>query len=573
MMTLVEKSAIMMPYTQRSTADPNEEENTMDQQGLTILYARLSNEDALDGERNSIQNQRSILTKYAEDHGFTNIKVLVDDGYTGTNFNRPGVQEGLRLVEEGKVSTWIVKDMSRFGRDYLQVGHYTELVFPSHDVRFIAINDGVDSSRGDNEFTPFRNLFNDFYAKDTSKKVRAVMRNRGTSGQHMGKPPYGYMEDPMRRGYWVVDPEAAKVVKRIFDLAMAGLGPCKIARVLEADNVLTARSHYASQKGKPLPAEPYAWKEASVEDILARMEYNGCTCNFKSYSKSYKLKKRIPNAEADMYIVQGTQEAIVPMEQWKRVQELRKNKRRNTKADHHGLFSGLLFCADCGSKLTFATCCTDSFRHDHYICSHYRSGHGDCTGHYIREDALAEIVLDRIRAVNEFVRVDVEGFEEEWLHCSQKEQERAIRENEKRIAQIRKRLADIDTLQSRIYEDSVLGNLSRERWQKMSRDYDAEQERLQLELEVLAESMEQQQDDVDAVAQFKRLAAKYLDVPELTPTIVNEYIQKIIVHAPEKDRGIRTQRIQIIFNFADVAMESPLNASAEIVTKRQAKTA
>ncbi len=377
----------------------------------------------------------------------------------------------------------------------------------------------------------------------------------------------------MRRGYWVVDPEAAKVVKRIFDLAMAGLGPCKIARVLEADNVLTARSHYASQKGKPLPAEPYAWKEASVEDILARMEYNGCTCNFKSYSKSYKLKKRIPNAEADMYIVQDTQEAIVPMEQWQRVQELRKNKRRNTKADHHGLFSGLLFCADCGSKLTFATCATDKYKHDHYICSRYRGGRGDCSGHYILEDALAEIVLDRIRAVNEFVRVDVEGFEEEWLHCSQKEQEREIRENEKRIAQIRKRIADIDTLQTRIYEDSVLGNLPRERLQKMSRDYDAEQERLKLELEVLEESVFQQQDEANAVEQFKRLAAKYLDVPELTPTIVNEYIQKIIVHAPEKDKGIRTQRIQIIFNFADAAMDSPLNASAEIVTNRQAKTA
>lgn len=327
----------------------------MDQQHITILYARLSNEDQLDGESNSIQNQRDILSKFAAEHGFQNTMVLVDDDYTGTNFNRPGVQEGLRLVEEGKVSTWIVKDMSRFGRDYLQVGHYTELVFPSHDVRFIAINDGVDSSRGDNEFTPFRNLFNDFYAKDTSKKVRAVLRNRGTSGQHMGKPPYGYMEDPNHRGYWLVDPEAGPVVKHIFDLAVAGLGPCRIARRLEDEQVLTSKSHYAKLKGKPLPAKPYAWHESSIEGIIDRMEYSGCTCNFKSKYKSYKLKKRIQNKGDDMYIVPATQEAIVQMEQWQRVQELRKNKRRMSKDNRQGLFSGLLYCADCGNKLTFAT--------------------------------------------------------------------------------------------------------------------------------------------------------------------------------------------------------------------------
>lgn len=306
---------------------------------------------------------------------------------------------------------------------------------------------------------------------------------------------------------------------------------------------------------------------------MDRMEYNGCTCNFKSYSKSYKLKKRIPNARDDMHIVENTQEAIVPMEQWRRVQELRKNKRRLTKADRQSLFSGLLYCADCGSKLTFATCATHDKFYDHYICSHYRSGRGDCSTHYIREDVLAQIVLERIRAVNEFVRTDVQGFEEEWLHCSQKEQERAIRENEKRMAQIRKRLDDIDTLQSRIYEDSVLGNLPRERWQKMSQDYEAEQERLKLELEVLEESVEQDCDDVDAVEQFRSLATKYLDVPELTPTIVNEYIQKIIVHAPERIDGVRTQRLQIVFNFANAEQDSLLNTEVAYTRKGQAKTA
>ena len=300
------------PCTTVLSADPHKKgENDVDQQKITILYCRLSNEDALDGESNSIANQRSILTKYAAERGFANIRVLVDDGYTGTNFNRPGVQEGLSLVEQGLVGTWIVKDMSRFGRDYLQVGRYTEIVFPSYDVRFIAVNDGVDSERGDNDFTPFRNLFNDFYAKDTSKKVRSVMKARGTSGKHMGKPPYGYRSDPQDKAHWILDEEAAPVVKRIFDLTIAGIGPCRIARILEADQVPTVKALYAMRKGKPAPERPCHWHEQSVVGILERMEYTGCVCNFKTYSKSYKLKKRIPNAKEDMFILPGTQEAIV----------------------------------------------------------------------------------------------------------------------------------------------------------------------------------------------------------------------------------------------------------------------
>ena len=292
------------PCTTILLADPHKKgENDVDQQKITILYCRLSNEDALDGESNSIANQRSILTRYAAERGFTNIRVLVDDGYTGTNFNRPGVQEGLSLVEQGLVGTWIVKDMSRFGRDYLQVGRYTEIVFPSYDVRFIAVNDGVDSERGDNDFTPFRNLFNDFYAKDTSKKVRSVMKARGISGKHMGKPPYGYLSDPQDKDHWILDEEAAPVVKRIFDMTIAGIGPCRIARILEADKVPTVKALYAMRKGKPVPERPCHWHEQSVVGILERMEYTGCVCNFKTYSKSYKLKKRIPNAKEDMFIV------------------------------------------------------------------------------------------------------------------------------------------------------------------------------------------------------------------------------------------------------------------------------
>ena len=523
----------------------------MDQQKITILYCRLSNEDLVDGESNSIANQRSILSSYAASHGFTNTRVLVDDGYTGTNFNRPGVQEGLALVEQGLVGTWIVKDMSRFGRDYLQVGRFTEIVFPSYDVRFIAVNDAVDSAKGDNDFTVIRNVFNDFYAKDTSKKVRAVMKAKGTSGKHLGGPPYGYRADPQDKNHWILDEDAAPVVKRIFDLTIAGVGPSRIARILEADEVLTVKALYAQQKGKPLPERPCHWIEQSVVNILERMEYTGCTCNFKTYSKSYKLKKRIPNALEDMFILPDTQEAIVPKEQWDRVQELRKHKRRMTKAERQGLFSGLVVCADCGSKLHFATCKNFEGRQDHYICAKYKSGRGTCSAHYIREDVLRDVVLERIRAVTEYIRADVEGFQEEWLMCRREEQEKSIREDKRRLEKAKKRLADIDKLITRIYEDMVLGNLSQERYQKMLEGYEAEQAALNNEVIGLEDWVATREEMEDNVDQFLALMEKYVDIPELTTTIVNEFIKQIIVYAPDKSSGKRTQKVKIVFNFLE----------------------
>lgn len=532
----------------------------LDQQKITILYCRLSNEDALDGESNSIQNQKEFLTRYAAEHGYTNLKILVDDGYTGTNFDRPGVQEGFALVKQGLVGCWLVKDLSRFGRDYLTVGQYTDIIFPSYDVRFIAVNDGVDSERGDSDgFAAIRNLFNEWYPRDTSKKVRVVFRQKGTSGKHLGKPPYGYRTDPADKDHWIIDEDAAPVVKRIFDLAIGGKGPEQIARILEQDKVLTTKALYAKQsenhpdpkKRKKMPERPYHWIGQSVVGILERMEYTGCTCNFKTYSKSYKLKKRIPNAIEDMCIFPDTQEAIVSQAQWDRVQELRKNKRRPTKAERQGLFSGLLFCPDCGNKLHFATCKSFDGKQDHYVCSSYKSGRGTCSAHYIREDVLRELVLERIRAVNAYIRQDVEGFQEEWLQCRRSDQERNIREDRKRVEQAKKRLADLDVLLSRLYEDFVLGDLNKERYKKMTADYEAEQEQLKLEIEVTEEWLETQETmsaDVDA---FVALTQKYVDVPELTPTIVNEYIKKIEVFAPDKSSGKRVQKVKIYFNFVD----------------------
>ena len=542
----------MEPCTTVLSADPQKKgDNNVDQQKITILYCRLSNEDLVDGESNSIANQRSILTSYAASHGFTNTKVLVDDGYTGTNFNRPGVQEGLALVEQGLVGTWIVKDMSRFGRDYLQVGRFTEIVFPSYDVRFIAVNDAVDSAKGDNDFTVIRNVFNDFYAKDTSKKVRAVMKAKGTSGKHLGGPPYGYRADPQDKNHWILDEDAAPIVKRIFDLTIAGVGPSRIARILEADEVLTVKALYARQKGKPLPERPCHWIEQSVVNILERMEYTGCTCNFKTHSKSYKLKKRIPNAVEDMFILPDTQEAIVPKEQWDRVQELRKHKRRMTKAERQGLFSGLVVCADCGSKLHFATCKNFEGRQDHYVCAKYKSGRGTCSAHYIREDVLRDVVLERIRAVTEYIRADVEGLQEEWLMCRREEQEKSIREDKRRLEKSKKRLADIDKLITRIYEDMVLGSLSQERYQKMLEGYEAEQAALNNEVIGLEDWVATREEMEDNVDQFLALLEKYVDIPELTTTIVNEFIKQIIVYAPDKSSGKRTQEVKIVFNFLE----------------------
>ena len=558
--------ATMEPCTTVLSADPHKKgDNNVDQQKITILYCRLSNEDLVDGESNSIANQRSILSSYAASHGFTNTRVLVDDGYTGTNFNRPGVQEGLALVEQGLVGTWIVKDMSRFGRDYLQVGRFTEIVFPSYDVRFIAVNDAVDSAKGDNDFTVIRNVFNDFYAKDTSKKVRAVMKAKGTSGKHLGGPPYGYRADPQDKNHWILDEDAAPIVKRIFDLTIAGVGPSRIARILEADRVLTVKALYAQQKGKPLPERPYHWIEQSVVNILERMEYTGCTCNFKTYSKSYKLKKRIPNALEDMFILPDTQEAIVPKEQWDRVQELRQHKRRMTKAERQGLFSGLVVCADCGSKLHFATCKNFDGRQDHYVCAKYKSGRGTCSAHYIREDVLRNVVLERIRAVTEYIRADVEGFQEDWLMCQREEQEKSIREDKRRLEKAKKRLADIDKLITRIYEDMVLGSLSQERYQKMLEGYEAEQTALNNEVIGLEDWVATREEMEDNVDQFLALMEKYVDIPELTTTIVNEFIKQIIVYAPDKSSGKRTQKVKIVFNFLE-EVEVP-EISEPVITK------
>ena len=525
--------------------------NTKYPDNITALYARLSQEDALDGESNSIANQKKILLKYATDNHFSHPTFFIDDGVSGVTFDRPGWNEMIRLAEAGKVQTVIVKDMSRMGRDYLKVGYYTESFFAERDIRYIAINDGVDSDKGDNDFTPFRNLFNDFYARDTSKKIRAVMRAKGNSGEHLcTNPPYGYMKDPADKKKWIVDEEAAEIVKRIFDLCIAGKGPMQIAKLLTAEHILTVKAHYAQRAGKTLPEKPYHWDPKSVAGILERPEYTGCTVNFKTYSKSHKLKKRLHNVPENQRIFPNTQPAIIDEQVFVRVQELRENKRRPAKqAERQGLFSGLLYCADCGSKLHFATGKNMTPQQDCYRCSRYKSNTGDCTMHFIREETLKLFVLQRIFDVTALFFDDAMAFEEAAKKQHFQEAEKEAQKRKREIAQAEKRIGELDRIFKRIYEDDISGTISHERFLKLSADYEAEQRELTEQIKTwreVVETFEQDRSDFDS---FAAIVRKYVGIRELTPTIVNEFVKKIIVHAPDKSSGHRRQKIELVWNF------------------------
>lgn len=440
----------------------------------------------------------------------------------------------IRLAEAGKVQTVIVKDMSRMGRDYLKVGYYTESFFAERDIRYIAINDGVDSDKGDNEFTPFRNLFNDFYSRDMSKKIRAVMRTKGNSGEHLcSNPPYGYTKDPADKKKWIVDEEAAEVVKRIFALCVDGKGPMQIAKALTADKVLTVKAYYAKRDGKPMPDNLYRWDYKSVAVILERPEYTGCTVNFKTYSKSHKLKKRLCNAPENYRIFPNTQSAIIDEKVWERVQELRANKRRPAKqAERQGLFSGLLYCADCGSKLHFATGKNMTPQQDCYRCAKYKSNTGDCTMHFIREETLKLFVLRRIFDVTALFFDNAGAFMEMARMQRFEEAEKEARKRKREIAQAEKHIAELDCIFKRIYEDDISGAISHERFLKLSAEYEAEQKELIEKVKADREMVSTYEQDREDFDNFAAVIRKYVGITELTPTIVNEFVKKTIRPRP-----------------------------------------
>jgi DNA invertase Pin-like site-specific DNA recombinase len=520
---------------------------------ITALYCRLSRDDELQGDSNSIVNQKKILNKYAEENGFRDIRFFVDDGISGTTFDRPGFNRMLEEIEAGNVSTVIIKDMSRFGRDYLKVGYYTEVLFPEMNVRFIAISDGVDSTKGDNEFTPFRNIINEWYAKDTSKKIRAVFRAKGQAGEHLcTNPPYGYMKDPDNPKQWIVDEEAAEVVKQIFKLCIAGYGPTQIARQLKESRVLMPSAYWLSKglnsAAKP-PDNPFAWVADTVADILGKKEYLGHTVNFKTYRKSYKSKKKVHNADEDQVVFENTHPAIIDQAQWARVQELRENKRRPTRLGKHNMFSGLLVCADCGAKLYFCTAKNYKPNQDYFVCSGSRKNTSDkCASHFIRSVVVEKLVLEHMQKTVRYVKEYEDSLFRLVSEKSTAEQKKELAGKRRAIIQGQNRMEELDRLFKRIYEDNVNGRISDERFEKLSAGYDAEHKDLQYKISAIqAELAEKEKKAID-VDSFLSTVRKYTDIQELTPTILNEFIEKILVHAPDRSGGKREQKVEICYN-------------------------
>ena len=444
------------------------------------------------------------------------------------------------------------KDMSRLGRDYLQVGMYTEIFFPEHDVHFIAVNDGVDSNQEDNEFTPFRNIINEWYAKDTSKKIRAVKRSKGMAGEHIGShPPYGYRKNPENKKEWIVDEEAAEVVREIFRLCVSGYGPTQIANMLTEREILCP-TYYALERGeKPrtvLPPHKYAWNGPVVAMILDRVDYLGHTVNFKTHNKSYKCHKKIKHTPDQWKVFEDTHEAIIDKETFEIVQKIRAGKRRPTRMGEMPMFSGLLYCADCGSKLTFHRKADEPAEKHHYICGNYRSNTSNCTMHYIRNVVVERIVLENLKEVIRYVSNYEDEFVRMVMDADVRQKNRELAQKKKKLIELQKRIGELDTIFQRIYEDNITGKLSDERFMKMSKGYEDEQHTLQAEADKIQNELQQEEKKSVDVKRFLAIVKKYTDLTELTPEILREFVDKIIVHAPDKSSGRRLQEIEIIYN-------------------------
>ena len=517
---------------------------------INACYTRLSQEDEQEGDSGSILNQRDFLLKYCKEQGLENVRFFSDDGYTGTNFDRPGFNELMNLVERGQVHTIIVKDHSRLGRNRLVVGALMERFTEDYGVRYIAVTDGIDSAKGLDDMVAVRELFNEFYPRDTSKKIRAVFTNKGNSGQRLcTQVPYGYKGDKYK---WDVDEEAAQVVREIFSLCIDGLGPMQIAKRLRAAQVLTPTA-YKLEKGFPVvghPREdPYEWDSKLVAKILERMEYTGCTVNFKGYKKSYKSKKRVQNPPDKWKVFPDTHPAIIDKETWERVQELRKNKRRPTKTGKQSMFSGLVYCADCGAKLHYCTTASFEDRQNHFRCANYKSNTGTCSAHFIREVVLADIVLEHLRQTVQYVQAHEAEFVQAVMDKSMADQKREVSQKRRELTQAERRISDLDVLFQRIYEDNISGKLSDERFSKLSQSYEDEQRTLSEKAKALHAELDKGQAQAVNVAQFIALVKKYNEIDTLTPALVNEFIERINVHAPDKSSGHRTQQIDIVYNF------------------------
>ena len=531
---------------------------------ITVVYCRLSQDDGLDGDSNSITNQKKILLDVVTRENLSNPILFVDDGFSGTNFDRPAISEALRLVENRQVSNFIVKDLSRLGRSYIKVGQLTEITFPSFDVRFIALNDGVDSNKPNESnsiFLPIKSLMDEMYAADTSKKIRAVVQSKARAGERVTvNPPYGYLKAPNNPKNWIVDPVASEVVKRIFQEAKSGKSLSEISKGLKNDKIFKPDRHRIEIGLKPISSSPnvetlpYFWTRETLSAILGREEYLGHTVNLRTRTKSYKDKRKVDNPKEDWLIFKNTHEAIIDQETFDIVRKMRNHKRSNqrykNRAGHENLFAGIVFCGTCGRKHYFCPQEKNGLNHDHYKCSGYRKPIDSCENpHYIQKSALIEIVSGKLRQTIQEIHFDQEAF---LKKLEQQSQAQFSKNNKRQRQQLQKdehRSKEIDSIIQKLYEDNLLGKISDERFVKLSQSYEEEQKQLQASISDLTEKLAQQQEDSLNISKFMARISKYTELPKLTVEIVNELIDKIVIQKPTGTKRDRIIQVDIYYNF------------------------
>ena len=522
-----------------------------------FLYERLSRDDNLEGESYSIGNQKKLLTKVAKEKGYTNLVHFLDDGISGVTMDRPGFNDMMEQLAAGKAAAVFVKDLSRLGRNYIEVGRLTEEFFPEHDIRLVAVSDNIDTAEGENELAPIRNLFNEWYARDISKKRRISNKIKGNAGEPMGPPPYGYKKDPDDPKRWVVDEEAAQVVRRIFRMTVDGYGTEQIATILSEEKVLTPIAYWrekgVNRPGKSKLRGPYMWNSSTITHILSLQEYCGDILNFKTYSKSYKNKKRLANDRENWVIFQDVHEPIIERAVFEQVQQKRgKIRKRRTHEGERNMFSGLLVCADCGHNLHFHF---NQGNPDikYFNCSNYKGNRGSCTStHYVRVDFLEQVVLGEIRRLTKFASQFEDEFVKAVIGHSQQAEATGRKLKEKELKALQARDEELDGLFERIYEDNVSGRLSDDRFARMSRRYEEEQKELAEKIKALRAEIDKQSSQVVTTDMFIALVRKYTRARKLTPRMLNELIEKIEVFNAEKVDGVWEQRLRIHYNCVGV---------------------
>ena len=517
---------------------------------ITALYCRLSQDDGREGESNSIVNQKALLNDFARKNRFKNLQFFVDDGYSGTNFDRPDFRRMEQMIENGEIGTVIVKDMSRLGRNFLQVGLYTDMLFPDNDVRFIAINDGVDSAvQTDFDMTPIRNFFNELFARDTAKKIRVTLKMKGESGKPLcSKPPYGYVKSAENKDVWEIDEVAAEVVRKIFKLCIGGYGPAQIAKTLKEENILTPAAYVAEKAGKPYKGNPYKWDHATIGRILERLEYLGHTVNFRTTNKSPKSSKRVNNPVEKQMVFLNTHPAIIDENSYEIVQKIRENKRRPTATGKVSIFSGKVFCADCGSKLYYCTTKYFDDSQDFFNCSQYRKDTSSCTVHYIRQQTLMSLVFRHIKSMLSYVQQFEESFVREEIEKADRVRERSIANAKKEIVSLKQRDQTLDLIFKRTYEDMATGRITDAKFDLLSSEYEKEQAEVKHRIAKLEDMIENGEEELKDLKQFLANVRKYTDPEELTAEMLNDLVDKILVHAPDKSSGHRKQKIEIYYN-------------------------